>query len=257
MHDKNNFGEKILYKFLWTLPIIFIFTVWEAFTRIGLISANMIPPPSTIFVTLCKCSSNPVFIFWVLQSLANITIGIILILPLAVFLAIITGSRTGIDHTLTPTIMIFGAIPDLALLPIFVFWFGPGVSAAIIMAMLCSFFPIFFTVREGVKEIPEDFFHVTKIFKAGDIDKLTKVTLPAILPSIIAGVRIAFDFVWEIALAIEIIARVSGIGSFIQTSMQNGSMVLAFAGIFAIGAVVLTIDRLIFTRVEGKIARWL
>ena len=257
MRHNTNFGEKILDRFLWALPIILIFAAWEVFLQVGILSANTIPPPSRIIVTLWNCSGHPVFIMWVLQSLANIIIGVLLALPLALVLAVTTGLRSEIDHTLTPTIMIFGALPDLALLPIFVFWFGPGAFAAILMAMICSFFPIFFSVREGVKEIPEDFFHVTKIFKAGKVDKFTKVVLPAILPSTIAGVRIAFDFVWEIVLAIEIIARVSGIGSFIETSMQSGSMELAFAGIFAIGVLVLTIDRLVFTRAEGKIARWL
>jgi len=257
MHHRNNFGEKILDKFLWALPIILIFTAWEVLVQVGLLSSNTIPPPSKIIVTLWGCADNPFFIMWVLQSLANITIGVLLALPLALVLAISTGLRSRIDHTLTPTIMIFGALPDLALLPIFVFWFGPGAFAAILMAMVCSFFPIFFSVREGVREIPEDFFHVTKIFKAGKVDKFNKVVIPAIFPGIIAGVRIAFDFVWEIVLAIEIIARVSGIGSFIEESMQSGSMELAFAGIFAIGVLVLTIDRLVFARAEGKMARWL
>ena len=51
-------------------------------------------------------------------------------------------------------IMLFGALPDLAFLPLLILWFGPGNVAAIIMASMAGFFPIYFTVREGTKAIP-------------------------------------------------------------------------------------------------------
>lgn len=257
VRSKRVYGEKVLDRFLWAIPLFITFTVWEITVRLGFLSTSVAPPPSRVIVTLANCIGNIVFLQWILQSLLNITLGILLALSTALPLAIVTGLKNRVDHTLTPTIMICGALPDLAVLPLFVFWFGPGTVAAILMAMICSFFPIFFSVREGVREIPLDYFHVANIFKAGRLATLTKMILPAVFPKIISGVRIAFEFVWEIILFIEIIARVAGIGSFIEASMQQGSVELVFAGILAVSFLVLTIDQLIFMRAEKKIMKWI
>jgi ABC-type nitrate/sulfonate/bicarbonate transport system permease component len=183
--------------------------------------------------------------------------GIFIALFIAAPLAICTGLRNRIDLTLTPSVMLCGCLPDLALLPLFVYWFGPGSVAAILMAAICAFFPIYFTIREGVKGIPADYFHVSMVFKANKFDVLRKIILPATFPNAIIGLRLAFDFVWEVVLAIEIIARVAGIGWLINFYVESGSIELAFAGIMAIGIIALTIDRLVFGTLEERIRRWI
>jgi ABC-type nitrate/sulfonate/bicarbonate transport system permease component len=152
--------------------------------------------------------------------------------------------------------MLCGALPDLALLPLFVYWFGPGGMAAICMASVCSFFPIFFTVREGVKDIPKDYFFVTTVYGAKKFAVYKKLVLPAVFPQLVTGLRLAFDFVWEIVLAIEIMASVAGIGSFISLSVEEGSLENAFAGIIMIGLIAIAIDRVVFQHLEAKIGRW-
>jgi len=157
---------------------------------------------------------------------------------------------------MTPSIMLAGSLPDLALLPLLVMWFGEGSLAVILMAGVCAFFPIYFTVREGVRSIPGEYFQVSSIFHSGRRDLLDKLILPAIVPQAITGLRLAFDFVWEVILAIEIIAQVAGIGSFINTSVEHQSVDAAFAGIFAIGILSILVDRCFFGFLEERVKRW-
>jgi len=124
------------------------------------------------------------------------------------------------------------------------------------MLFFCAFFPIFFTVREGTKGIPHDYFHVATVFKTGRLSTISKVILPSIFPNMITGLRLSFDFVWEVILAIEIIASVMGIGTFIESSVSTGSVKYAFAGILAVGLIALSVDRLLFRTLESRIARW-
>lgn len=249
--------HKLLNKILWIFPLASFFVAWETVVQLGILSANVTPPPSKVVMVLFLCVRDFAFLSRVLHSFINLTIGIFIALFVAAPLAICTGLKNRVDLALTPTVMLCGSLPDLALLPLFVYWFGAGSVAAILMAAICAFFPIYFTIREGVKEIPADYFHVSMVFKANKFDILRKIVLPATFPNAVTGLRLAFDFVWEVVLAIEIIARVAGIGWFINFSVESGSIELAFASIMAIGVMALTIDRFVFGTLEERIRRWM
>jgi len=159
----------------------------------------------------------------IVHSFLNLVFGLFLAFAVALPLAFTAGSRNKFDLTFTPIIMLFGALPDLSFLPLLVLWFGPGNVAAIIMASLAGFFPIYFTVREGTKSIPRELFDVTAIFKSNRLSTFTKMVLPAISPQMFSGLRLAYDFAWEIIIAIEIATRMSGIGDFIDGNVASGS----------------------------------
>ncbi len=241
---------------LWAIPLASFLSVWEIVSRTGYFAAENVPAFTTVLLTLYSCMKMPDFTLRVAQSFLNLSVGILSALFVALPLSLITGLRSRLDLTLTPIIMLMGALPDLAILPIVVMWFGPGNTAAIMMAAVCAFFPIYFTVREGAKAIPQDYFHVATVFKSGKFSTTSKVILPAVFPNLVTGLRLSFDFVWEIILAIEIIARVTGIGTFIDSSVSAGSIEYAFAGVLAIGLIALSIDRLLFRTLENRIARW-
>ncbi len=171
-------------------------------------------------------------------------------------LALLAGLRHGFDGTFTPLIIMIGCLPDLALVPILLLWFGPNQIAVVAMASLSAFFPIFITLREGTREIPEDYFHVSRSFGSSNYETLTKVVMPAILPSAVTGLRLANEFVWEVVLGTEIIAHVTGLGTFIDTAVASGAMESAFAGIMVVGCLVLFVDQLVFGYLEASIRRW-
>ena len=241
---------------LWIFPMVTFFIVWEGISRAHLIPAGKMPAFSTVIATLAVCVSNWEFLYRVLQSFLNLSLGIFLALFIAMPLALCAGLRNRFDVTFTPIIMIVGALPDLAILPVLVIWFGPGNMAAVVMASVCAFFPVYFTIREGTKDIPHDYFNVATVFRSRKIDTFRKVVFPAIFPYMVTGLRLSFDFVWEVILAIEIIARVTGIGTFIDASVNQGTIDYAFAGIMAVGAIALTVDRVAFGLLEGRIRRW-
>jgi ABC-type nitrate/sulfonate/bicarbonate transport system permease component len=241
--------------FLWILPLSLIFLTWEANAAIGIIPPQLCPPPSKIFETLFLRLGSMEFIEAILRSFLNISLGILLAIFSAMPLAIIAGLKMGFDSTITPLLMFIGGLPDIAILPLAILWFGPGVSA-ILMAALCAFFPIFFTVREGVKDIAPELFQVSMIFHPGKLNELREVIVPAVSPHLITGLRLSFDFVWEVVLAIEIVVRVAGIGSFINLSVEAGSIQDAFAGIMAIGLLSIAVDRFLFGLLENRVRRW-
>jgi ABC-type nitrate/sulfonate/bicarbonate transport system permease component len=84
----------------------------------------------------------------------------------------------------------------------------------------------------------------------------TKMILPAISPHMFSGLRLAYDFGWEIIIAIEIATNAAGIGSFIEGSATGGSLDTAFAAILAIALVAVIVDRVFFGSLESWAKRW-
>jgi len=248
-------GER-LGNYLWLLPLLLGFVVWEAVTRAALVPSSRLPTFSSVLVVFFSSIQDESFLLRLGHSFLNLACGLFLAFSVALPLAFVAGSRNKFDLTLTPIIMLFGALPDLSFLPLLVLWFGPGNAAAVIMASLAGFFPIYFTVRQGTKNIPRELFDVTAIFKSDRFSTFTKMVLPAISPHLFSGLRLAYDFAWEIIIAIEIATRVAGIGSFIDGNVTSGSLQSGFAAILAIAIVAIVVDRAFFGSLESWTRKW-
>jgi len=239
------------------IPLSLMLLFWEFSLRLNIISPEVLPAPSQILsVLLLNLLVKPEFTISLFESLLTITMGIVVAILLALPLAIVTGLKTRIDSSVTPLMMVVGALPDVALMPFFIYWFGKGTATALLIAVMVAFFPLFFTLREGVKHIPSDYFHVAFVFNAGGLKLFTKLIFPAILPQFITGVRLAYEFLWEVILAVEVIARIHGVGFLINLAVGEGSLTQAFAGIFMVGIVVILVDRLVFQVIESRVKRW-
>ena len=245
-----------LANYLWVVPLGIGFAVWEFVTRFHLIPQSTMPTFSSVLLVFFTSIQDPTFLLRIGHSFLNLVCGLVLAFSFALPMAFIAGSKNRLDLTLTPLVMLFGALPDLSFLPLLVLWFGPGSTAAIIMASVAAFFPIFFTVREGTKNIPRELFHVATIFKSGRFSTFTKMVLPAISPSMFSGLRLAYDFDWEIIIAIEIATQVAGIGSFIEGTISAGSLESGLAGILGIAILAVLVDRIFFGTLDAWMKKW-
>ena len=231
---------------------------WECTIRLGLIPGNMLPAPTGIISDLLTNKITDAS-FWmrILLSFVTLNGGILFALLLATPLAVIAGLSKRADSCMTPMVTIMGSLPDIAILPMLVKWVGPGMTVAILISSLCAFFPIFFAVREGVREIPAELVRVTEVFRSSKRDLLRSLILQATFPKMVTGLRVAYDFVWEIVLAIEIFSGLAGLGHLIDIASRNNDMVTAFSSVFVIALLSVSVDRLIFAKLEARVRRWL
>ena len=242
--------------YLWVVPLGLGFAGWELITRFNLVPHSYLPTFSSVLVVFLVSIQTPAFLLRIAHSFLTLACGLVLAFSFALPTAFVAGSKNRFDLTLTPLVMLAGALPDLSFLPLLVLWFGPGTVAAVIMASVAAFFPIYFTVREGTRNIPREFFQVTSIFSSGRIATFTKMVLPAISPYMFSGLRLAYDFDWEIIIAIEIATSIAGIGSFIQGTVVGGSLESGFAAILAIALVAVVVDRVFFGTLESWSRKW-
>ncbi len=257
-HRVRDTSRRVLIPPAWVISLAVIFTAWESISLIGLVSTNELPPLHDVLIALVQLVGTPTFLQRVGQSFLNVAAGILLAVAIVMPLALLVGSRRQLDEAITPIIMLIGALPDLAILTLLVSFVGRGNVVAIAIAGFSAFFPTYFTIRQGVKEIPTDYFHVAAIFNAGKTQTFSKLVLPSIFPNLLTGLRLSFEFSWNVLLAVEIIASVAGIGSFISTALGSGAHSITFglAAIMTVGLITIAIDRALFERLENKIKRW-
>ncbi|MCX8176505.1 MAG: ABC transporter permease subunit, partial [Candidatus Bathyarchaeota archaeon] len=172
--------------FSFLIPLSLMLLLWESFLRLNVVSSEVLPAPSQILsVLLLSLLTKSEFIVSLFLSLLTISMGLVVAIILALPLAIVTGLKARVDVSVTPLIMVVGALPDVALMPFFVYWFGKGVETALLIAVMVAFFPLFFTLREGINHIPSDYFHAALVFNTGGLKFFTKLIFPAILPQFI------------------------------------------------------------------------
>jgi NitT/TauT family transport system permease protein len=148
-------------------------------------------------------------------------------------------------------------ISPIAWIPVAIVLFGVGNLAPVFLVFLASLFPVVLTAQNGVANIPPMYLRAARNFGLSPAALAWRVLLPASLPQILGGLRIALGIAWLVVVAAEMIAVDSGLGYLIIDARNAGKRYdLVVAGMLLIGAVGLLLD-LLARRVEKlRALRW-
>ena len=145
-----------------------------------------------------------------------------------------------------PIFQILRTVPPLAWVPISLAALRQNEPAALFVIFITAVWPILINTAVGVQQIPQDYNNVAKVLKLSKQKYFTKILLPAALPYIFTGLRIAVGLSWLAIIAAEIVmSGVTGIGFFIWDAYQNNFVSEIIIALFYIGGVGLILDRLI------------
>lgn len=186
-------------------------------------------------------------LFWqVLASLQRVAIGYTLAAIVGVAVGIITGVSVTMHKALDPIFQFLRTVPPLAWVPISLAALRQNEPAALFVIFITAVWPILINTAVGVQQIPQDYNNVAKVLKLSKQKYFTKILLPAALPYIFTGLRIAVGLSWLAIIAAEIVmSGVTGIGFFIWDAYQNNFVSEIIIALFYIGGVGLILDRLI------------
>lgn len=260
MASSKHFWEK--YGGMVILVVLLLF--WESAYRLGF--ETIAASPSRAVGALLENLYDKDFLVTAGTSYFEVFAGMFIAMLAALPLGIINGAIKRTDLSTTPLLLLLGSLPVLAILPLMVFWFGHGPMPAILMSAMAAFFPIYFNVREGMMSIPVEFFETMRMLGAQRVQTLHSLVLPWVWPHLFTGLRLSFQYIWEIILAIEMVAMVPGIGRYIQCQALPAACGLAasvapsvdnaLAGVLAVGIMIVATDRIIFEKFEEDIAKW-
>jgi NitT/TauT family transport system permease protein len=193
----------------------------------------------------------------IVDSLSRVVIGYGAAVVIGIPLGLCLGWFPSAHQVVNPLLQILRPISPIAWIPVAIIFFGIGDPAAIFLVFLGAFFPIVVAAVSGVSSVPVLFRRAGRNFGLSNFQLLRKVVLPAAMPQILIGLRIALGIAWLVVVAGEMIAVDSGLGYLVIDSRNSGKRYdLVVAAMLMIGVMGLLLD-LAFRRLEKmKSVRW-
>lgn len=239
---------------LWSFSMIAgFFLMWEVLCIVLDVSDLVLPRPSEIIVTLW--TKFPILWPHILQTLYSTLVGFSLGVMIGVSLGVLVGTSKVAYAVAYPLLVGFSSIPKVAVVPIFVLWFGSGTTPAILTAMVICVFPIVVNIATGLATTEPDLEDVLKTLGASKSEILWNVGLPRTMPYFFASLKVAITLSFVGAVLSETVASNRGIGNVMMTASSNFQVSLVFAGLIIL-AVLGVVLYALFSLLERRVTGW-
>ena len=229
---------------------------WQLVFAAGIYSRVQLPSPAMVLHAGVDLWQRGLLPRYVAISTQRVLLGFVL--GAAVGLAV--GAAVGLSRLagglLAPTIGAFRAVPSLAWVPLLILWLGIGEDAKVILIAIGSFFPVYTTAAAALQHVDGHLVEAGRAFGLRGVSLLTSVQLPAAVPGILAGVRLALAQAWLFLVAAELIASTTGLGFLLQDSGNNGRTDRIFLAILALAVLGTLTDALIGLFERWALRRW-
>ena len=234
--------------------VIFLLA-WHFAVRFS--GSDIFPTPKQVLLGLVELAQHGLLIKYVVASLFRVTWGFGLAVLIGVPLGLALGWFRFAFAALNPFIQILRPISPIAWIPVAILWFGVKDTAPIFLIFLASVFPITVSAMAAVMNMQQVYLRAAQNFGLRGLPLFRRVILPAALPQIITGIRIALGVAWLVVVAAEMIAVNSGLGYLIIDARNAGKRYdLVVAGMVLIGLLGLVLDFLVRQLENFDEVRW-
>ena len=211
--------------------------------------------PSAIFEAFVDLMATGQLIPALFESLESFAVGYLLAIFVGVPLGLVIGRFAFAEAALGVYITAGYAMPLVALVPLLVLWFGLGFTVKVAVVFLMSLFPVCINTWLGVKSVPKSLIDVGLSFVASDFTILRRIVLPATLPYIMAGLRLAIGKAVMAMIIAEFFTAISGLGGIIINSANNFDTATMFVPILLIMVLATALTALVGV-LERAVAPW-
>lgn len=234
---------------------ILLLVIWELAGMYELVSAILLPRPSTIFVSFIDLLLTGNLLGHLEISLWRALGGFLIGGGLGLLLGLFVGFNKNMEQTLDPTLQMIRTIPHLAVIPLFILWFGFGETSKILLIAKGAFFPLYVNTFLGIRGVDSKLYAVAKVLQFSKWKQITLLILPAALPNILLGVRLSLGAAWLGLVAAELMGSSEGIGYLIMDARQFSQTSIVFVGIIIFAVFGKFSDSLV-RYFERKLLKW-
>lgn len=236
------------------LAVVFLWG-WEAAVDAKLINPFFFSKPSAIGAFIVAFFASGEIWTHLSATMQATCYGFVLGAALAIPFGLMLARFPLLDEILAPYLAGLNALPRVALAPIFILWFGIGLSSKVVLVFSLVFFIVLINTEAGVKSADEELLRMARVMGATPRQRFLKVVLPGAVPSIFAGLRVGIIYALLGTVVGEMVAAPAGLGQ--QVSYYSGTYrtggVLAVLLILAVIGVALNSLTLL---VERRLLRW-
>lgn len=223
-------------------PVFLIFALlglWQLIVAITDLPHYIMPSPKDVYLALIQHSG----LLWqhTQITLLEIILGLLLGVFLGILSALFLSLSKRISNVLLPVFVMSQAIPVFAIAPLLVLWFGYGLASKIMMTVLIIYFPVVASCFDGLRQTPKVWLDLAKTYQISPMALLLKVKLPAALPALASGVRIAVSVAPIGAVVGEWVGSSQGLGYLMLHANARMQVDLMFVALFILVVIALVL----------------
>jgi sulfonate transport system permease protein len=231
------------------LPLV-VLAIWSLAARYEFVAAQILPAPSIVWATAVELVASGQLQSELLVSVGRVAAGLLIGGGLGLTIGIVTGLSRTAEAYLAPSVRAVLLVPSLGWLPFFMLVFGIGEALKIVMIAKACFLPMTVNGFDGVRSVPRKHHEVARMLELGRLDTMRFVVMPAILPSVLNGFRLALSKGWQVLVLVEMIASAAGIGYLMTWGRKSFQLDVVLVTMVVIGAVGWLLDRAALTAQE-------
>ena len=237
-----------------SLYVVAVCVVWESAVRLMHVPHYILPAPSEIAAEFVAQPGLLLDSAWttLYETIGGFALGTLL----GVALAFLIAFSAIAEAIVMPTVFAIQSVPKVAVAPLFIVWFGLGLTAKLVLVSTTAFFPVLLSTLAGLTSVDADMIDLIRGMNGTRLQAFLKVRVPFSIPYIFNGMKIAVPLAMIGAIVAEFISSERGLGNLILVSSQNMRISLNFASL----VVIALLSSLIFQAVvlaEGVVLRFM
>jgi sulfonate transport system permease protein len=240
------------------VPLLLPFSVlilWQITAARGWLSPQTLPAPAVVLSTLTDLIRDGEIARNLSISLRRILVGLAIGTSLGLFFGALLGVSRRMNDTFGPIINALSQIPSLGWVPILILIFGLDEMVKYLIIAKACFVPTVLATSQGIRNIPRAYIEVGQVLGLRRRTTLTKLIIPAALPTIFGGIRLALSNAWIALIVVEMLAATEGVGYMMVWGRTLFQVDIVIAGMIVIGVIGLAMDSTL-SRIERYMRRW-
>lgn len=239
--------------------VLLLLAAWSAITLSGLVGPGYLPTPMDMakeFMNLLADGYKGKSLWAHVQislfrTLSGFAIGVAIGIPLG----LLSGYSRVVGAMFSPIMAFVRPIPPIAFIPMAVLYFGLGETGKVVLIMFTAFNYAFVNAHAGAAGVPLSYFRAAQSMGLRTTQTFLRVVLPAAIPQIFTGLKVAMALSWAVVVAAELVGAQAGLGFMISDAAQLFRIPVVFIGIALIGAIGLILN-LVLAMSEDKLVHW-
>jgi NitT/TauT family transport system permease protein len=225
--------------------LVVILAAWQGAVALGLADAAFVSSPVSIARALWQLIASRELAPNLGTTLVEIMIAFVLSVVFGVASAIVLDRNAWLNRTVSPFLTALNSMPRIALGPLFILWFGIGITSKVVLAFSLGYFIMLLSTLGGLKNVDRDLLLMSRLFGASEFRLFRHVRLPWALPGIFAGLKLTLIYCSAGAVIGEMIAAKSGLGLLVQTFSGRFDVASVMALILVVACMVMVLTSLI------------
>lgn len=227
---------------LGAIPVLAILSAWQAAVSLSLAPAPLLPSPGAVLLRLGQNLGDPAFLGHAAITLYRLFAGFLLALVIGVPLGLAGARIPALGAALRPLIRVLAPIPKIALYPALILSLGFDDASKIVLVTADALFPILLATFQGAAAVDPKLLWSARAAGTSERGTLLKVILPATIPSVLTGSRIALVVACIVVFLAEMITSTDGLGYLLVRATRTFQVVDMFVPLVTISAIGLLLN---------------